>query len=346
MALVREACAAGARLESACAVLGISARSLQRWQENGEVKTDGRLAAGQMRTPANKLNPEERQRIVATANSAEFASLPPSQIVPRLADQGEYLASESSFYRILREIGQLPHRGKAKAPSRRRPPAWVADGPNQLWSWDITYLASTVAGLFFYLYLIMDVFSRKVVGWEVHTEQTGEHASALFRKAHLREGVADGELVLHSDNGSPMKGATLLVTLQRLGVVPSFSRPSVSNDNPYSEALFKTCKYRPGFPDKPFASLGHARDWVAGFVLWYNDEHRHSGIRFVTPGERHTGDDIDVLEQRKVVYEAARKAHPERWSGDTRNWDRPETVSLNPDKSDHQKKQESTQNQN
>ena len=233
----------------------------------------------------------------------------------------------------------------ALAPSRRRPPAWVADGPNQLWSWDITYLASTVAGLFFYLYLIMDVFSRKVVGWEVHTEQTGEHASVLFRKAHLREGVADGELVLHSDNGSPMKGATLLVTLQRLGVVPSFSRPSVSNDNPYSEALFKTCKYRPGFPDKPFESLGHARAWLADFVPWYNDEHRHSGIRFVTPGERHTGDDIAVLERRKAVYESAREEHPERWSGDIRNWNRPETVSLNPDKSGHQKKQEPTQNQ-
>ena len=214
--------------------------------------------------------------------------------------------------------------------------AWVANGPNQLWSWDITYLASTVAGLFFYLYLIMDVFSRKIVGWEVHIEQSSDHASVLFRKAHLREGVGDGKLALHSDNGSPMKGATLLVTLQRLGVVASFSRPSVSNDNPYSEALFKTCKYRPGFPDKPFESLGHARAWVADFVLWYNGEHRHSGIRFVTPGERHRGDDIAVLEQRKVVYEAAREEHPERWSGDIRNWDRPETVSLNPDKSDHQ----------
>ncbi len=153
-ALVREACAAGACLESACGVLGISARTLQRWTEGGAVKEDGRLAAGQMRTPANKLSPEERQRIVATANSAEFAGLPPSQIVPRLADQGEYIASEASFYRVLREAGQMAHRGKAKAPSRRRPPAWIATGPNQLWSWDITYLASTVAGLFFYLYLI------------------------------------------------------------------------------------------------------------------------------------------------------------------------------------------------
>jgi putative transposase len=302
MALVRGACADGARLEAACAVLGVGPRSLQRWAEGGGVKADGRLAAARGRTPANKLGPAERRRILATANSPEFAGLPPSQMVPRLADRGEYIASESSVYRVLREAGQAARRGKAKAPGRRRPPAWVADGPNQLWSWDITYLASTVAGLFFYLYLIMDVFSRKIVGWEVHTEQGSGQAAALFRQAHWREGVAGGELVLHSDNGSPMKGATLLVTLQKLGVVASFSRPSVSNDNPYSESLFKTCKYRPGFPDRPFESLGHARAWVAGFAAWYNDEHRHSGIRFVTPGERHRGEDIAVLEQRKAVY--------------------------------------------
>jgi transposase InsO family protein len=345
-ALVREACAAGARREAACAVLGVSPRSLQRWAEGGGVKADGRLAAARGRVPANKLAPAERQRILAVANSAEFAALPPSQMVPRLADKGEYIASESSVYRVLREDGQMASRGKAKAPSRRRPPAWVADAPNQLWSWDITYLASTVAGLFFYLYLIMDVFSRKIVGWEVHTEQGSDQAAVLFRQAHLREGVGDGELALHSDNGSPMKGATLLVTLQKLGVVASFSRPSVSNDNPYSESLFKTCKYRPGFPGRPFESLEQARAWVAGFAGWYNDEHRHSGIRFVTPGERHRGEDIAVLEQRKRVYEAARREHPERWSGGIRNWERPATVALNPDKSNHQKRLEPTQKQN
>ena len=334
MALVHEACAAGARLEAACAVVGISPRTLQRWSEEGQVKVDGRQAAARQRTSANKLSVAERQGILAVAHRPEFAGLPPSQLVPRLADQGEYIASEASFYRVLREAEQLAHRGKAQAPRHRRPRGWVATDPNQLWSWDITYLASPVAGLFFYLYLIMDVFSRKIVGWEIHHEQSSDHASVLFRKAHLREGVAAGELVLHSDNGSPMKGATLLVTLQRLGIVASFSRPSVSNDNPYSEALFKTCKYRPGFPDRPFESLEHARTWVAGFVRWYNEEHRHSGIRFVTPGERHRGEDIVVLEQRKAVYAAARKAHPERWSGDIRNWERPATVSLNPDKND------------
>lgn len=138
MALVREACATGARMEAACGVLGINVRTLQRWTEDGGVKADGRLAAAQGRIPANKLSLEERQYILTTANSPEFADLPPSQIVPRLADQGEYLASESSFYRILREVGQLAHRNKAKPPSRRRPPTWVADDPNQLWSWDIS----------------------------------------------------------------------------------------------------------------------------------------------------------------------------------------------------------------
>jgi len=267
MVLVREACAAGARLETACGVLGLSPRTLQRWTEGGGVKEDGRLAAAQARTPANKLSPEERQRIVATANSAKFASLPPSQIVPRLADQGEYLASESSFYRVLREAGQLARRGKAKPPSRRRPPAWVADAPNQLWSWDITYLASTVAGLFFYLYLIMDVFSRKVVGWEVHTEQSSEHASVLFRKAHLREGVADGELVLHSDNGSPMKGATLLVTLQRLGVVPSFSRPEGETTIPIRKRCSRPASTGPASPtNRSEAWDTHGRGWPTSFL--------------------------------------------------------------------------------
>jgi transposase InsO family protein len=337
MALVREACAAGARLEAACAVLDLSPRTLQRWQETGEVKGDGRQAAARLRTPANKLSAAERQRLLEVANRPEFASLPPSQIVPRLADQGHYLASESSFYRVLREAEQLSHRGQTQPPRHHRPRAWVATAPKQLWSWDITYLASAVAGQFFYLYLILDVFSRKIVGWEVHPEQTSEQAAVLFRQAHGRERVADGTLVLHSDNGSPMKGATLLVTLQRLGVVASFSRPSVSNDNAFSEALFKTCKYRPSYPERPFESLEQARQWVAGFVHWYNEEHRHSAIRFVTPDQRHRGEDIAVLEQRKAVYAAARKTHPERWSGDLRNWERPTTASLNPDQSDNQK---------
>jgi len=233
----------------------------------------------------------------------------------------------------LREEKQLAHRGKAKAPTHSRPPELVATAPNQLWSWDITYLGTTVKGLYFYLYLIMDLFSRKIVGWEVFAEESAEHAATVFRKAYMREGVAGQLLRLHSDNGSPMKGATMLGALQRLGVVPSFSRPSVSNDNPYSEALFKTVKYHPSFPDKPFDTLQEARQWTAGFERWYNEEHRHSALKFVTPGQRHRGEDHELLRQRKALYTAAKASRPERWSGDYRTWSRPEVVTLNLQKS-------------
>lgn len=310
------------------------------------MKEDGRQAAARKRTPANRLSAEERQHLLLVVNQPEFASKPPSQIVPILADRGEYLASEATIYRCLREAQQLAHRGRAAAPTHSRPQPLEATGPNQVWSWDITYLATNLAGTFFYLYLSVDIYSRKIVAWEVHAEQSSEYAAELFRQAHLREKIGAGELVLHSDNGSPMKGATLLVTLQRLGVIPSFSRPSVSNDNPYSEALFKTCKYHPAFPEKPFEDLEQARRWVAGFVHWYNEEHHHSGIRFVTPGQRHRGEDVAILEQRKAVYKAARAKQPARWSGDIRNWDRIESVSLNPTKSTTNKERKKAHKQN
>ncbi len=328
--LVKEANANGARQSKACKVLGISQRTLQRWLEGGAFKCDGRNLSQRESNPHNKLSESERQHILGIANSPEFANLPPNQIVPALADQGLYVASESSFYRILREAKQLAHRGKAKPPTRKKPAPLQANSPNQLWSWDITYLASTVKGIFFYLYLIMDVFSRKIVGWEVYETESAEHASNLFRKTYLREGVAGRDLVLHSDNGSPMKGATMLATLQRLGVMPSFSRPSVSDDNPYSESLFKTLKYHPGYPDKPFGSLEKARIWVIGFQHWYNEEHRHSSLKFVTPGQRHRGEDIAILKKRRQLYEVARNNCPGRWSGKTRNWEPVGTVYLNP----------------
>jgi len=332
IALTDDACRAGARLSRACAVLAISERTLQRWREDGSVKTDGRKQAGAGRTPANMLSEHEREAILELANGPEFAHLPPSQIVPALADQGRYIASESSLYRVLREAKQLAHRGKAKPATRQRPKPLQADAPNQLWSWDITYLASTVKGVYFYLYLLMDVFSRKIVGWEVYGSESADQAAQVFRKTYLREGIAADALVLHSDNGSPMKGATMLATLEKLGVMPSFSRPSVSDDNPYSEALFKTLKYRPDFPDKPFEDLDEARTWVPRFVHWYNEIHHHSGLRFVTPGQRHRGEDSAILEQRHRLYEAAKALNPARWSGSTRNWEPEGIVYLNPGK--------------
>lgn len=177
----------------------------------------------------------------------------------------------------------------------------------------------------------MDIYSRKIVGWEVYANESAEQSADVLRKARFAETLPlNHELILHSDNGSPMKGATMLATMQKMGVVPSFSRPSVSNDNPFSESLFKTLKYVPAYPAKPFESLDAARRWVASFCTWYNHSHRHSGLKFVTPAQRHDGKDRVALEQRKHVYEKARKEHPERWSGAIRNWDLEETVELNP----------------
>ena len=267
-----------------------------------------------------------------TCNQEAYQSLPPSQIVPALADREMYLASEASFYRVLREAAQRQHRGKAQGPRTvPKPKGYKAIAPNQVWSWDITFLATTITGRFYRLYLVLDIYSRKIVGWEIHETEQAAHAALLIRKACLAEGVSAPGLVLHADNGSPMKGATMLATLQRLGVVPSFSRPSVSNDNPYSESLFGTMKYTPAFPSKPFESLEAARRWVHEFVCWYNESHCHSAIRYVTPGQRHRGEDGAILAQRRAVYEHARTQHPERWSGDIRNWDPVAEVWLNPD---------------
>lgn len=241
----------------------------------------------------------------------------------------------STFYRVLKEANQCQHRQQAK-PDRqvKKPRALTATQPNQIYTWDITYLPTQVKGIFLYLYLVMDIYSRKIVGWQVHEEESGTLAGSLMIDICRREAVRPDQVTLHSDNSSPMKGATMLATLQEPGVIPSFSRPSVSNDNPYSEALFPTLKYRPEYPEKPFAGLSSARIWVQGFVDWYNRDHLHSAIQFVTPEQRHTGEDIAILAKRKRVYEQAKLKNPQRWSGEIRNWKPVASVYLNPEKQD------------
>jgi transposase InsO family protein len=250
--------------------------------------------------------------------------------VPALADKGEYIASESTIYRILREENQLRHRGRSKPPVKKIATTHIAAGPNKVWSWDITWLPGMILGMYFKLYLVLDIYSRKIVGWEVWEEEKGEYAAILIEKAVFSEKTYGKPLVLHSDNGSPMKSATLLVTLERLGVAASYSRPRVSNDNPYSESTFRTLKYRPGYPYKGFASIEEAREWVLSFVDWYNNHHHHSGIKFVTPNERHSGKATDIVSNREKVYAAARQRNPRRWTKDLRNWRLPELVALNP----------------
>ena len=327
--LIDEAVMAGARRARACQELGVCERTYRRWQQGGSLQSDRRPEAARP-TPANALSEAERKSVLDLVCRPEFASLPPSQIVPALADQGTYVASESSFYRILRAHGLQHRRGRAAAPSKREPQRHQAHGPNQIWVWDITWLPGPVAGTYYYLYLMLDLFSRKVVGWEVFAEENSACAAQVLRKASLAEKRGLEPLVLHSDNGSPMKGATMLATLQKLGIASSFSRPGVSDDNAQVEAFFRTLKYRPGYPTKGFLTLDAARQWVRKFVSWYNFEHRHSAIKFVTPAQRHGGEDVAVLLARDSLYQQAKAARPERWRGPTRDWSRPGVVCLNP----------------
>lgn len=284
--LIDEARTHGTRLAPACHTLGITARTYQRWTREGGCREDQRPVASRP-PPANALTAAEEQEIRHLCHRPDFADLPPDQIVVRLLDEeSRYIASASTFYRILRRHHEVTHRGRARAPQRRaRPTTHHAIAPNQVWSWDCSWLPGPVKGLYYYLVMIIDIFSRKIVGWEVFHAESAENARTVIERAVLAERIIDRPLVLHADNGSPFKGATLLDKLRELNIESSFSRPRVSNDNPYSEALFRTCKYVPDYPTGGFGDLEQARQWIQGFVAWYNHEHRHSGIRFVTPAQ-------------------------------------------------------------
>ena len=325
-----EANSSGCRIKVCCFDLGISFKTYCHWKKDPVDKRRGPLTV-----PKNKLSIEERDQVIRIANSSEYMDYSPWVIVAKLADKGQYIASESTFYKILKEEKLLKHRTNSKPASRYRPAPLVANGPNQIWSWDITYLRRMIRGQFFYVYLMLDIWSRRIVGFDVLEEESMEHSSKLMNKLCQIEGIEKNQLSLHADNGGPMKGATMLATLEKLGVAASFSRPRVSNDNPFSESLFKTLKYCPKYPDR-FESLSEAKKWMILFTEWYNN-HPHSGIKFVTPMERHAGLDKKILNKRKEVYAKAKERNPERWSSrKTRNWERIEKVYLN----DLQKKRE------
>ncbi len=328
LAILGEAQAAGARLHEACKVVGISERTIERWRENPDVQ-DRRQ--GPQRRPGNALSSFEQARVVAVMTSAPYRQLSPRQLVPQLADDGIYLASESTMYRLRRRFGlRAPSRATACSHVTRATMVHRATAANRVWSWDITLLPTTVRGQFLHLYLVLDVWSRRIVGWKVHERESPDLAADMIQHICDEAGIDPQGLVLHSDNGKAMRGSTMVATLQWLGIVPSFSRPHVSDDNPYSEALFRTLKHAPAYPRLPFASTDAAQLWVARFVAWYNGEHRHSAIRFVTPDERHFGRENAVLARREALYERARRTKPERWSRTTRNWKPVETVVLNP----------------
>lgn len=325
-----EAQAAGAGLGAASRLVGLSKRTVERWRLD---PGGGDKRQGPRHRPDNGLTPQEQAQIIAVMKKPKYVSVSPKQLVPMLADEGIYLASESTMYRLQRLFGlRAPVPRVTRSHVTRATTMHTATGPNQVWSWDITYLPTPTNGRYFYLYLVLDVWSRRVVGWRVHHRESHDLAAEMIEQICKAENIDPAGLVLHSDNGTPMRGSSMISTLQWLGIVPSFSRPHVSDDNPYSEALFRTLKYTPAYPRHPFGNLDVANTWVANFVDWYNGEHRHSAIRFVTPDQRHFGSEHAVLAQRTLVYARAKKRNPQRWSTTARNWNPIQSVILNPER--------------
>ncbi|WP_443088413.1 IS3 family transposase [Vibrio sp. McD22-P3] len=332
IALIHDAKQSGCRLERACHEVQIDLRTYRRWYRQGEVQTDKRPTCARPE-PANKLSQQERDAIIEVCNRPEFASLPPTQIVPTLLDCGEYIASESSYYRVLSAQGQLHNRGRQRSrKTHAKPTSYTATGSNQVYTWDITYLPSTTRGQHYYLYVIEDIYSRKIVGYEVYECECGELASQLLQRTLMREQCFNQPLVLHSDNGAPMKSLTFKAKMDELGITSSYSRPRVSDDNPYVESLFRTVKYMPNWPSKGFENLDVSRSWVETFVRWYNTEHKHSKLNYVTPSQRHNGKDKEILKRRAEVLLAAKQRKPERWPGDIRNCEPVGEVHLNPER--------------
>jgi putative transposase len=264
--------------------------------------------------PPLALSLSEREAIVATLNSARFADCTPYTAWARLLDEGRYLGSVRTFYRILASAGLVRERRDQLVHPAHAKPELLATAPNQVWSWDITRLRSTMKWQSFYLYVLLDIFSRYVVGWLVAGAENAGLASALIEQTCDKHAIARDTLTMHSDRGSPMRAKTTAELFVDLGVAASFSRPRVSNDNPFSEAQFKTLKYRPEFPER-FDGLEHARAHLRRFFAWYNDEHRHSGIGFMAPAAVHFDRSEAIDQQRRGVLQAAYAAHPERFKG-------------------------------
>jgi transposase InsO family protein len=305
--IIDEASSEGARLHQACLTAGISYRSYLRWK-TGKVN-DGRLGA-EKQVP-RKLSIEEAELFYQEANKPEYREQTPGQIVASLLEKGIYFGSERTLYRILKAKSALVNRTESRKPGRhRKPPELRASGPNQVWTWDITWLKTDVKGIFVYGYAVIDIFSRMIVGWTVEQTESPELARNLYDRI-IRDRKVKPQFV-HADNGGPMKGLSLVAFLTQLQVGLTYSRPRVSDDNPFIESFFRTVKYHVSYP-KAFLGLDDAREWFATFIDWYNMKHRHSGIGYVTPNQKHTGADILLFFKRQITLDKAAKEHPERF---------------------------------
>lgn len=322
IALIDEAMAAGARQTRACAAIGLDERRLRRWRTS---EGDGRT--GGYRATAQALTEVEEDTIVSAISDKELQGLPPKQAYYRLMDLGVYVSSYTTFLRVLKERKLVVGKRERKQTGRGKRPELVAMAPNQVWCWDITWLESPVIGKYFFLYMIIDMFSRKVVGWGVAAQESGALARKIFTYALETEGVSADQLIVHADNGKPMRSRTLRTLFSLLAVTASHGRPHTSNDNAYAESLFATFKGRVAYPDF-FRSISAAREYCAAFFEWYNTEHLHSGLDYVTPIQVHTGAHLAVFARRNAQLEENRRNHPQRHGGKAKVYGIPETVRL------------------
>ena len=332
VALLEEGISRGVSAKAIADLFGLATRTLRRWglmiRAQG-FSPDQRKGAS--RHVMHRFTEEERQQVLSTVNDPRFADLTPNQIVAILAEEGVYVGSESTIYRIMRQEGLLNHRGRSRPPREpREPPVLEATGIHQVLAWDITLVPGPVKGQFYYLYMVMDVWSRRILGVEVHERECAELVRDFFKRICRDEGInRKSGSILHSDNGAAMRSYTLAAKLKELGIGMSFSRPRVSNDNAYAESLFRTLKYHHSYPLRRFRNLLSVRAWADGFVDLYNTEHRHSGIKYVTPNQRHYGEADAICSIRQETYEQARQQHPGRWSRPPRDWRQPQIVQLN-----------------
>ncbi|MBN2884529.1 IS3 family transposase [Patescibacteria group bacterium] len=322
--LINEAVSSGSRIMSACRSIGISTTTFDRWQAGSII--DSRK--GSFKSIPQKLTESEEKQIIEICCSNEYKDSNPYKILADLLDKGIYIASESTFYRVLRKNSLVNHRGNSRPTNKRNPPPErKATGPNQVWTWDITYLKSNIRGIFYYAYVIIDIWDRSIVKWAIHDREEDSLAQELFKCALLDNN--EPNVFVHSDNGSPMKGVTLMALFYDLGICNSYSRPRVSNDNPFIESFFKTVKYGASYPGK-FPNILIAREWFASFVDGYNTSHRHSGINFITPQEMRSGKYISIAKNRNKVMLQAKDKNPCRWSNNVKQLPIRHVVYLNP----------------
>ena len=309
IAIVEQRDASVIPLDAACIALGVSRASLYR--ERQPVYDTCKPAPNRGPNP-RRLPDAERKDILDTLHLPEFADQPPGEVYATLLSRGQYLGSIRTLYRVLAESGETRERRNQRPPHAYAKPSLTATGPNQVWTWDITKLATKEKGVFLMAYVIIDLFSRYVVGWMVAKKECQHLAALLFAETIARHGVEPGQLVSHSDRGPSMKSETLAQLLVSLGVSRSFNRPHVSNDNPFSEAQFRTLKYQPDYPGR-FEGTDSAQDYLSAFFSWYNDDHHHSGLALYTPAEVFFGRVEEVALVRQAALDGAYEKHPERF---------------------------------